>query len=77
MKRTLMKRTDKVVQTCDVCTSLVATDATLCSRDCLVAARRELETNLTVLRTTDDDDLRVTLSSRNAELTTAMIGWRP
>jgi hypothetical protein len=77
MKRTLMKRTDKVVQTCDVCASLVATDATLCSRDCLVAARRELETNLTVLRTTDDDDLRVTLSSRNAELTTAMIGWRP
>jgi hypothetical protein len=72
------KRSSATAVRCAVCDGSVAGTNPLCSRECLLEARRELDQNVAVLRleTTGPED-RVALTTRNGELTSALIGWSP
>jgi predicted nucleic acid-binding Zn ribbon protein len=63
---------------CAVCDATVPGPNPLCSRECLLEARREIDRNVAVLRLeATGPDERVALSARNGELTSALIGWSP
>ena len=78
MIRTRLARPTHTERVCLGCRTLVSTGTTLCSRDCLRAARRELQTTTAGLRDPDlDDTARSSLAVRHRELTAAVIGWCP
>jgi predicted nucleic acid-binding Zn ribbon protein len=72
------KRSSATTVRCAVCDETVDGSNPLCSRECLLEARREIDRNVAVLRLdTTGPDERVALSARNGELTSALIGWSP
>lgn len=78
MIRTRLARSAHRVQTCVICTSPIATATSLCTRDCLLTARDELEANTAERGRSDLDAVRRTaLTERHSELTAAVIGWCP
>lgn len=78
MIRTRLTRSVRTVRTCMICASPIATATALCTRDCLLTARRELETNAAERGGSDLDAVtRIALTERHSELTAAVIGWCP
>jgi hypothetical protein len=72
------KRSSATTVRCSVCDETVDGSNPLCSRACLLEARREIDRNVAVLRLdSTGPDERVELSARNGELTSALIGWSP
>lgn len=64
--------------TCVICGSPSMAPTSLCTRDCLLAARHELEANTAERRRSDLDAVtRSSLTERRSELTLAVIGWCP
>jgi hypothetical protein len=50
----------------------------LCSRECLLRAKRELEANVIQLRQEGfESEARAALATRNGHLTSALFRWRP
>jgi hypothetical protein len=63
---------------CLVCSRPCLGDNLLCSRDCLLRANREIDTNVAVLhQRTADPEARATLATRNGYLTSALLRWQP
>lgn len=61
-----------------VCGEPASADNALCSRACLLEARRELDANVAAMhQLTDDAERRSALTARNGALTAALIGWSP
>lgn len=78
MIRTRLGQSVRTVQTCVICRSPIATTTSLCTRDCLLAARNELEANTLERGRSDLDAVtRTALTERRSELTAAVIGWWP
>lgn len=78
MIRTRLARSVRAARTCTICASPIATVTALCSRDCLLTARRELESNAAERGRTDLDAVtRIALTERHSELTAAVISWCP
>jgi predicted nucleic acid-binding Zn ribbon protein len=72
------KRSSATAVRCAVCDETVSGTNPLCSRECLLEARREIDRNVAVLRLeATGPDERAALSARNGELTSALIGWSP
>jgi len=78
MIRTRLVRPVLEAKACVICASPLATATSLCSRDCLLSAHRELEAN-TAARGRPDLDAakRTVMTGRHSELTAAVIGWCP
>lgn len=70
-----------VVFECLVCAVPVDTADTCCSFDCTVAAEREAERNVTLLKGLSgrqmDPESRLKLTERNGRLAAALLNWRP
>jgi len=78
MIRTRLARPTHRGQTCVICASPLATATSLCSRECLLRAREELEANTAARGRADlDATKRAAMAERHSELTTAVIGWCP
>lgn len=78
MIRTLLARSARAAQSCVICASPIATATSLCTRDCLLTARDELEANTAERGRSDLDAVRRTaLNERHSALTAAVIGWCP
>lgn len=78
MIRTRLARFAHPAHTCVICASPMATATSLCTRDCLLTARHELEANAAERGRSDLDVVtRNVLGERHSELTAAVIGWCP
>lgn len=70
-----------VVFECLVCAVPVDTADTCCSFDCTVAAEREAERNVTLLKGISGRQMepasRLKLTERNGRLAAALLSWRP
>ncbi len=78
MIRTRLARPVQREQACAICASPIATATSLCSRDCLLSARDELEANTAERGRADlDAAKRTAMAERHSELTAAVIGWCP
>ena len=72
------KRSDTAVQDCVMCGEPAGVDNPLCSRDCLLEARHELDDNVALLHQQGiDGERRAALTARNGDLTSALIRWSP
>ncbi|MFA9445842.1 hypothetical protein [Egicoccus sp. AB-alg6-2] len=73
-----LRRTQTRIGSCVMCGDPAPAEHSLCSRDCLVAARRELDANVASLQGRGDTaEQQATLVERNGELSAAMIAWSP
>lgn len=78
MERASSRRTAAATAPCVVCGEPSTAENTLCSRACLLEARRELDANVAALHQLNDDgERRAALTARNGVLTAALIGWSP
>lgn len=70
-----------VVFECPVCAVPVETADSCCSFDCTVAAEREVERNVTLLKGPGgrqmEPESRLKLAERNGQLSAALLSWRP
>lgn len=73
------KRSTAGTWRCLVCGDEVRAEGSVCSRACVLEARRELDENVAAIRQQRDDatDGRAELIARNGLLTAAMISWSP
>jgi hypothetical protein len=66
---------------CPVCAVAVEAAATCCSVDCTVAAEREVERNVMLLKGPSgrqmEPESRLKLTERNGRLAAALLSWRP
>lgn len=78
MKIRSSKSAQAGVASCIVCKQPTGRSVPLCSRDCLLEARRERDANMVVLRQKAlDGDALSALAARNGYLTSALIRWSP
>ncbi len=70
-----------VVFECLICAVPVEAAASCCSFDCTVAAEREVERNVTLLKGPAgrqmEPESRRQLTERNGQLSAALLSWRP
>ena len=70
-----------VLFVCPVCAVSVEAPDTCCSFDCTVAAERELERNVALLKGHSGRQMepasRLKLTERNGQLAAALLSWRP
>jgi predicted nucleic acid-binding Zn ribbon protein len=64
-------------RSCIVCGEPARVGASVCSRPCLLEARRELDDNLALIHQISGEEARGELMARNAHLSAAMISWSP
>jgi predicted nucleic acid-binding Zn ribbon protein len=77
MRRGVIEDDEPDERSCIVCGGPARAGASVCSRPCLLEARRELDENVASIHQISGEEARGELMARNARLSAAMISWSP